>query len=282
MRLPSASLLALALGIAVAAPAAAAPTPLPGLYEGKAKRSSAKLDVTNSDRATVRYSLRGKCGKAKGRIRARPIRDGRFQGRKRIRSAKARSVVVVKGRFIGTDRARLVFTQVVKADARDGGTAVCRARRVKIEAVLGGRAADNGPNPTADAGHWEGSDRSGLPISFDLAFDPTGSGQVTNLDADVATDCTWFGDDEEDPGIATQVIHLRDLSGEVNPNGDFSVYVTPDDDTEFDIFGSLGNAEAELEVAVDGPFDLAGNHDPSSELYCDNWGESYTAARVGP
>lgn len=269
--------IALASAALLAASAFGAVAPVPGLYEGKGKAGSARLDVTDGQRATVRYSLRGKCGRTQGQIKARPIRDGRFRGRKRIRSSKASAVVAVRGRFAANGRsARLTFSRVVSTDVGDA-TRTCRSRRLRLAVSL---TETPGLDPATDAGHYAGASHSGLPISFDLAVDPSGRGQVSNLDVDVATECSWFGGGD-DPLIDTQVVHVRDLAGKVDENGDLTVYAAPDEDTEYDIAGTLRDATADLEVAVDGPFDALGNPAAGSDLFCDNWGDPYAATRVG-
>lgn len=135
-------------------------------------------------------------------------------------------------------------------------------------------------NHRIKAGHYEGASRAGHPVAFDITMED-GRAKVTNFDIAVATRCEWWGSPADDPGIRRHVVAIPDLNGRVNREGTLTVYETPDDDTEYDVFGSTRRRTAQLSVYVQGPFSVAGLPDPTSPLLCDNWEATYSAKRVG-
>jgi hypothetical protein len=208
----------------------------------------------------------------------RHLADGRFTAKQTRESRQTRRTIRVAGAFI--EQAAVVRMRVERTVATSsGGTQrICRTRARRLNLAL---IEPTQLNAATDAGHYRGASNQGLPISFDLTYHvASGAGTITNLAVDVAAECDWYGAEQDDPGIAGQIVHLRGLAGTAAPDGSVDVFHAPDEFSAYDIYGTLLGGIAAIDVIIDGSFDTAGNVDPSSELYCGNIGDAYIAHRV--
>ena len=227
----------------------------PGTYKAKEKGLSVKLEIGENG-GLLAYSMKTACSKDSGKIELSKGGPG-LKGREVSRGPKA----------------TLRTTTAKVALSRDGSElSGCHATR----RFAAGVEQSDGFVPTRDLGHYSGSAGDGLPISFDVVEDD-GEFQLENLGADVLADCY----DVDDPAAeeVPMVTHIRGISGPVPSDGSFYIDHTPDEETEYEFFGELGDEAAEVEVIIGGRFDAAGNPSPDGQYACDSWGEIYAAAR---
>jgi hypothetical protein len=246
----------------------------PGVYPGKGKGVKAKLTVNDQLEGLLAYKVKSKCGKTHGKIELAGFKNGAYKG-KRISAGPHSTLRKTTTRIVvGPDGSSVKgLIRDALSGAGPNGPGDCRAKR-KFKATLGKTEAFV---PKEDDGHYSGQSADGLPIVFDVLTDAEGKTQITGLSADVLGEC--YSEDADEDVEESMVVHLSDLSGTVDSAGSAEIDFTPDEDTEFAVDGELGDGEAKLEVSIDGYFDAAGNPDPASDIYCDNWGVIYHATQ---
>jgi hypothetical protein len=250
----------------IGAPGAFASDPIPGKYKGEITGGHAKVKVTHSLKASLRYDLKSRCGRVHGKLPLK-VHNGRFKGR----HASGRREAITKGRFVkGGTKAKGVLRET--KDDRGCSTG---KRRFKVSLPAGSLGFDF----ASTVGHYVGANDVGRAVSFDIVRDGD-LAAVDNFAADVDTDC-W--DDLDGDGYSdTLLTHVGGLSGKVDASGAIDVYYAPDDDTEYSVDGRLADGQATMDVVVGGYWDRNGNPSFVGPYQCDSWGSDYTATRVAP
>jgi hypothetical protein len=241
---------------------------LSGDYEGKGAGIKATVIVGDDGDGKVRFSMKAaSCGTVKGSVALDPAPGGAMKG-KRASGDKTEVVRI-------SSVASAELSGSVRYVGVDSDDDVCKAKRT-FDATLD---ADSSDEVAALTGHYSGTgDDGGRPISFDVAYDRgEGALAVKNLSFQSDTEC-WMdldGDGEDDNLVAK----IDGLSGEVDADGYFEIDVTPDDDTEYYVEGTLEDGEADLYLEVGGFFAADGTPQADGPLECDSWGEDYFAAK---
>jgi hypothetical protein len=264
--------LAAAAGAALATVPAAVAEPLAGTYAGKGPGVKATVDV-NSGGGTLSYTVKTTCGKRKGALPLSAGKGGSLKGKVSGGASSVRATIEFgKG---GSLEGSLAY----RGKPPKGETKPCKAKRTFAAAL----DATTSPEVRSTEGHYTGmGEDGGLPISFDVAYDPKAGGfEISNMAFDTSTDCyDAEGLDLPDP----LVVHVSGLSGEVDSDGAFEIDYTPDEDTDYYVEGELADGEASMDLEVGGYFlfdgtPLFGGPDPDA-LECDSWGETYDASRA--
>ena len=256
-----------------AAPASAAEPPAPGTYKAKVAGGKVRIAVSPSSRATLRYAVRGDCGKLAGRMRLGKLDRGfSKRGGGGGETARARGRVAGGGAKI---KGRLAVSGGPAGDS-------CTERR-RFVAKLAGSGLT-----AADAGRYDGSTSEGLPFGFDLAVEG-GRGRISNLAYAVNADCWGVVDEELE---RTLVARLVGVGGAADRSGDFEAGVSADpdpendfDDLEYGAYGRIRHGEAwgELELGS-ALFNDLGLLDPAGLLQCEESSfdfVTFRAYRVG-
>lgn len=257
------ALLALLLGSALASADV-----YPGSYDAKAKGLTVKLDV--GDRASsIAYAMKSECGASKSKIELSKAGAG-LKGHRVSRGPESTLRTAVAKVALSGDGKQLVGTIKESLKGGDSELSGCHAKR---SFSVGVEQAD-GFVPTRDLGHYSGTAKNGLPISFDVVTEGDDV-QIENLAVDVQADC--YDDSDPDADEFSTTTHITGMSGEVDKDGTFYIDYAPDDDTEYEFDGELADGAAKVDVIVGGLFDAAGNPSATGPYACDSWGDLYAA-----
>jgi hypothetical protein len=243
--------------------------PYPGTYAGGGEGVKATVVVNDRGRGSLRYALRGQCGRARGRIDLGAVHNGAYSAG-RVSTAPHKLVRRIQARIEPVGDGTVVRGTIRETVSRKSG-GPCRVKR-SFEGELGNTEAFV---PGRDDGHYRGQSEDGLAISFDVVSDGRGT-RMTAIGVDVAGECTDVAAGDHAGEI--RIVHLRGLEGPVSSNGEIDIELD-DGANEFDLFGKLGGGAAKVEVWIDGLFNLDGLPDQLASLACDNDEPIYTATR---
>ena len=237
-------------------------------YKGKLQGGTVTLKVKSSKRARLTYAVKSKCGRDRGTVSLKVKRAG-FRG-------AGRRAGDVTGRFLaGGKKAKGTLRTVA---AKRGGV-TCKGGGRRFTARLTAGSGVGGSSLTAaDYGHYAGFNAAGRPVSFDVMGGPAGP-TVENFAVDADTEC--WGDYDNDGQSDTLLAHINGFGDEINDDGSFDIYYSPDDDTEFEFAGTIADGNVEVDVTVGGHFDADGTPNLVGSYECDSWGDTYTAVQSG-
>jgi hypothetical protein len=232
----------------------------------------ATVDVSGGGDGKLTYAIKTSCGREKGSLKLSAAKGGALKGKSNGGGATVRAAVE-SGKTSSLDGSIAYRSKPPK-----DGEKPCKAKRSFTAALDAGTS----PEVRSTEGHYTGAgEDGGLPISFDVAYDPESGGfRISDMAFDTSTDCyDAEGLDLPDP----LVVHISGLGGEVGSDGSFEIDYAPDEDTDYYVEGELGDGEATMDLEVDGYFlldgtPLFGGPDPDA-LECDSWGETYDATR---
>jgi hypothetical protein len=260
---------------ASAAAARGGPGPYPGDYAGKGEGLKVEVRVNDAGDGSLSYAMRTGCANARGKVDLRVAKNGRVDG-KRVSAGPHRSIRKVSVRAAPAGGGT-VLQGAIRLAVSASGSGSCHAKRPfearldKTDALL----------PRSDEGHYTGSseDEDGLPISFDIVGETeSGRAKITNIAVDVMARCI---DLVEFDDFLPRVVHLSGIRGWVDEDGEIYAETLEEvSQSEWNVFGELGNGVARVEVWMDGMFGPDGVPDPLGDFYCENDEPIYTAERA--
>jgi hypothetical protein len=238
----------------------------PGTYEDVARKSSVRITVEPTRKATLRYRAKTACGKISLRVGLGSLADGAF--RKRVGASKKRGLgtIIVKGSVAQDAR---TIGGLLRSSARSKCTVT---RRFQAKRDFGDSESGVG---AGDLGHYAGTTTEGLPVSFDVVGAPgSDRTRVENFAFDIYAECLDLRDDD---GYLELTAHVTGLSGGVDSWRDFSLWRFADPDPEYNLddidYGVDGNVEngvasGDLDLTA-GLFDDAGALSPVGPWQCE-------------
>ena len=243
---------------------------IPGTYPGAAKGVRATVTISNDHEATISYALKTACGRTTGKLALGEAKNGAFKG-KRISRGPQSSIrqTIVKLR-VAADGEALDGKLVDSLKGGDSRLSGCHGKR-RFVAKLGQTDAFV---PSGAAGHYEGTNALGRPVSFDVVERPGSGLRVENLLIDVDGLCTTLEDDELE---VIRTAHLSFASAEIAPDGSFDIVQAPDDYNEFAVSGKIADGRAKVRGSISGDFTDAGLPDLLGDWNCDGADDSYAA-----